>query len=139
MKKISLFFLLIAVFTVSACSSPSTDVTKEYIEKNTKENLSKKEVEKIFGKPKGTITENKYESWLYDSGENVDDGKPSLESVASEDIMDEKIKYQLFVVFEKDKAIQYSYFYKKDDNVWQYRTTGKKGSASDEQASTFDE
>lgn len=146
MKKIFLSALLIPFLILSGCSSSTTNneedyISKKYVEDNAKEDLSKEEVTKIFGEPreKEVNSDKDYEIWLYDSGEKNGKYKPDFESVAFESILNGDISYQFIVVISKDKAVSFSYFYKKDNNVWEYKTTGDKESASTEKSTTFDE
>ena len=138
--------LLIPFLILSGCSSSTTNnekdyISKKYVEDNVKENLTKEEVIKRFGEPreKEVHSDKDYEIWLYDSGEKNKNYKPTFESVAFENILSGDIDYQFIVVISKDKAVSFSYFYEKDDNVWEYKTTGDKESASTEKSTTFDE
>ncbi len=50
--------------------------------------------------------------------------KRSLESIASEEIQEGNLKYQLYINFMDKKAFMYSYFYFGDDGkVWQCQIT----------------
>lgn len=138
----SLFAILIIILMSSACSSEPPPITKESVEKNTKENFTKEEVKNIFGESKIITNDKKYEIWLYDSKE-TDKSPETVEFdpafLPFDKILSEDIEYVLEVMLLDDKALQFSYFYKKDNNVWVYRTNGDKKSAIDEQATTLDE
>ena len=142
MKKRSLFVLLIIILVLSACSSKPPHITKEYVAKNAKENLTKEEVKEAFGEPKIITNDAKYGIWLYDS-EQTNESPKTVEFDPDfghfEKILNGDVEYVFEVMFLEDKALQFTYFYKKDDNVWTYRTTGDNNSAVDEKATTLDE
>ena len=65
------------------------------------------------------------ETWLYDSTAYKQlTYDQDLVAFAADEIKQEALDYQLYINFVEDKAVKYSYFYKRDDgNVWQYEVT----------------
>lgn len=100
-------------------------ISKEFMEDHAKVGITTEEVQDIFGDVALTGEVDQTETWLYDSSsykQVVYD--QSLETIASDEIKQEALAYQLYINFVEDKAVMYSYFYKGDDgNVWQYQVT----------------
>ena len=140
MKNLFYLTLISLILSVlSACSDDNTIedepliyekrqyISKEFIEENAKVGLTMDEVQDIFGHgPVSGVVDNT-ETWLYDSSsykqlKYVQD----LAAIASDEIKQGELDYQLYINFVEDKAVMYSYFYKGDDgNVWEYQVTDK--------------
>ncbi|WP_419873374.1 PhoU family transcriptional regulator [Candidatus Pristimantibacillus sp. PTI5] len=124
MKKLlttCLGFVVIIVF--SSCTGESSEtLDKEFIKEKAEIGLSKSEVEEAFGKDYISGDADGGKLWLYDTtnkeGANYE---RRLDAVAHEDIIDGNVVNQLFINFQKEKAIMYSFFYKGDDGkVWEF-------------------
>lgn len=100
-------------------------ISKEFIEENAKVGLTMEEVQDIFGHAPVSGVADQTETWLYDSSSYEQlVYSQNLAAFAADEIKQEKLAYQLYINFEEDKAVMYSYFYKGDDgNVWQYQVT----------------
>ena len=100
-------------------------ITKKFIEENAKVGLTMEEVQDIFGHAPVSGVTDQTETWLYDSSSYEQlVYSQDLAAFAADEIKQEKLAYQLYINFEEDKAVMYSYFYKGDDgNVWQYQVT----------------
>ena len=136
----NLFYLTLVVLmlsVLSACSGDNTIedepliyekrqyISKEFIEENAKVGLTTEEVKDIFGHvPVSGVVDNT-ETWLYDSSSYKQlTYHQDLSTIASDEIKQGALDYQLYINFVEDKAVMYSYFYKGDDgNIWQYEVT----------------
>jgi len=114
-------FVVIIVF--SSCTGESAGtLDKEFIKEKAEIGLSKSEIEQAFGKDYISGDADGGELWLYDTinkeGPNYE---RRLDVVAHDDIIDGNVVNQLFINFQKEKAIMYSFFYKGDDGkVWEF-------------------
>lgn len=124
MKKLlatCLGFVVIIVF--SSCTGESSEtLDKGFIKEEAEIDLSKSEIEQTFGKDYISGDADGGEIWLYDTtnkeGVNYE-GR--LDAVAHKDIINGNVVNQLFINFQKEKAIMYSFFYKGDDGkVWEF-------------------
>jgi len=100
-------------------------ISKEFIEENSKVGITTEEVQDIFGHASVTGVVDQTKTWLYDSSSYEQlTYDQDLAAVATDEIKQEALTYQLYINFVEDKAVMYSYFYKGDDgNVWQYQVT----------------
>lgn len=100
-------------------------ITKKFFEENAKVGLTMEEVQDIFGHAPVSGVADQTETWLYDSSSYEQlVYSQDLAAFAADEIKQEKLAYQLYINFEEDKAVMYSYFYKGDDgNIWQYEVT----------------
>ncbi|MGM9946042.1 MAG: PhoU family transcriptional regulator [Lysinibacillus sp.] len=138
----NLFYLTLVVLmlsVLSACSGDNTIedepliyekrqyISKEFIEENAKVGLTTDEVQDIFGHVPVSGVVDHTETWLYDSSSYKQlTYHPNLAAIASDEIKQGELDYQLYINFVEDKAVMYSYFYKGDDgNVWEYQVTDK--------------
>lgn len=100
-------------------------ISEEFIKLNAKIGITKEEVEDVFGQAPVTGVADQTETWLYDSTAYKQlTYDQDLVAFAADEIKQEALDYQLYINFVEDKAVKYSYFYKRDDgNVWQYEVT----------------
>ena len=100
-------------------------ISKKFIDENAKVGITMEEVQDIFGHAPVTGVVDQTETWLYDSSSYEQlTYDQDLAAVATDEIKQEALAYQLYINFVEDKAVKYSYFYKGDDgNVWQYQVT----------------
>lgn len=127
MKKLLLYFSLIVLLVgctdknLSSNLDKTSPLDKEFVESNAEIGLSKEEIKDLFGEEYISGNVDNSDVWLYDSVKKDHKYEPSLEAVAFEEIKNETVSSQLYIIFVDDKAIMYSYFYKgSDDKVWQY-------------------
>ena len=112
----SICFLLIGCAKNSVGSS-SAEIDKEFVKENAKIDLTKSEVEEVFGEEHASGTEDGVETWLYDTTKEDFDYERRLDKVAHAEIKSGEIKGQLFINFVEDKAHMYSFFYKDEDGA----------------------
>ena len=121
MKKIVLSIFLLV--TLGGCANNNSElvpfIDKEFVESNAKIGLNKEEVIDILGEEYISGYVDSTDLWLYESVKANYEYEPNLEAVSHEEIKNDDIAYQLFIVFVDEKAFMYSYFYKGDDGrVW---------------------
>ncbi|MGO4695572.1 hypothetical protein AB4Z50_14970 [Paenibacillus sp. 2TAB26] len=124
MKKLlttCLGFVVIIVFSSCAGESSKT-LDIDFIKEKAEIGLSMSEVELAFGKNYISGEADGGKLWLYDTtNKEGAHYERRLEAVAHEDIIDGNVVNQLFINFQKEKAIMYSFFYKGDDGkVWEF-------------------
>ena len=97
-------------------------VTKDFLEKNAKINLTIDEVKEIFGEPVLEGESDGTDMLVYDSITEEDfTYVPDFKEVAMEEIKEGKLGYQLYIVFVDGKSYMYDFFQKGDDGtVWLY-------------------
>lgn len=124
MRKLLVAFLgFIATIVLSSCTGESAiTLDKELIKEKAEIGLSKSEIEQRFGENYISGNEDGGELWLYDSiKKEGTDYERRLDVVAHEDIIDGNVDNRLFINFQKEKAIMYSFFYKGEDGkAWEY-------------------
>ena len=100
-------------------------ISKEFIKLNAKIGITTEEAEDVFGQAPVTGMTDQTETWLYDSTAYKQlTYNQDLTAFAADEIKQEALDYQLYINFVEDKAVKYSYYYKRDDgNVWQYEVT----------------
>ena len=136
----NLFYLMLVALMLSLLAACSDDnivedepliyeerqyISKEFIEENAKVGITTEEVQDIFGHDPVSGVVDHTETWLYDSSSYKQlTYNQDLSTIASDEIKQGALDYQLYIKFVEDKAVMYSYFYKGDDgNIWQYEVT----------------
>lgn len=122
-KLLTACLVFIVIFMFSGCTGESAvTLDNEFVKEKAEIGLSKSEVEKRFGKDHISGDADGGLLWLYDTTKNEETSyKRRLDAVAHEDIIDGSVVNQLFINFQKEKAIMYSFFYKGDDGkVWEF-------------------
>lgn len=123
MKRIIFVFVGLSVLTMLllSCSDGKSNINKEFLKANAEIGLSISDIEETFGTDYKSGIEDGGELWLYDKTIESFEYERRLAVVAHEEIVQEKIVYQLFINIVDNKAFMYSFFYKGDDGkVWQY-------------------
>jgi len=131
-----LFSIPIILFGCSVHSSNSSkppNITKNFVEKNAKEALTKEEVKDIFGEyslaGEGEFDGN--EVWLYDSVKNGFEYEKNLQRVPFDELRNGNVKYQLYINFVNDKVLTYLYIYKNEDGQLRNLQVNPDGSIQD--------
>lgn len=92
----------------------------DFIKNRARIGMSELEVRAMLGEDYYSQHVDNSDVWMYEDRKN--DGKPKyLNEVAFEEIKKGTLRYQLFIIWKKDKAFMYSYFYKGEDGeVWNF-------------------
>lgn len=141
----SIILLVIVSISLMACNNnePSNKdviITKVYVEEHAKagltNGLSAEEVKEVFGKPQKESVDGVFDIFLYYKINKKDYQLPE-NSIDHEGIIRGDVGYEMQIVLQNDKVMEYQYFYKVDDDVWEFRVS--EDQTHDNKVTSFDE
>lgn len=137
--------LVIVSTSLMACnnneqSNKAIIITKDYVAEHAKagltNGLSAEEVKEVFGKPQEESVDGVFDVFLYYKI-NKEDYQLPENSIDHEGIIRGDVDYELQIILQDDKAMEYQYFYKVDDNVWEFRVS--EDQTHENKVTSFDE
>lgn len=125
--KVLFSILLLTVLAILAgCSNNDIIITKDYVAEHATagldNGLSMNKVKEVFGKPQEESVDGVFDVFLYYKINKEDYHLPE-NSIDHDGIIRSDVDYELQIIFQDDKAMEYQYFYKVDDDVWEFRVS----------------